>query len=255
MLMIFPRRGSVQANGVTLRGHETVFAPCIYWQTAVFSVKIQHVGKGQALAGQTTPTRHAVSMQRKIIVSAEHSTPPHRREFLRCGMTGLASLSLPGLLKLRAEAGTQSRERTALIVVWLHGGASHLETYDPKPDAPDEYRGPFSPISTKVPGTQICELLPRHAAIADKFTILRSMVHTGICHNQGAQEMFSGRGVRDFRLKPEHPDCLTIASYLRHDAKRAIPNYVGAGQIPYIGSAYLGLEYEAFRVTGNPNDP
>jgi len=88
MLMIFPRRGSVQANGVTLRGHETVFAPCIYWQTAVFSVKIQHVGKGQALAGQTTPTRHAVSMQRKIIVSAEHSTPPHRREFLRCGMTG-----------------------------------------------------------------------------------------------------------------------------------------------------------------------
>ena len=194
-------------------------------------------------------------MQRKTILSTERTTPSHRREFLRCGLTGLASLSLPGLLKLRAEAGTQPRERTALIVVWLHGGASHLETYDPKPDAPDEYRGPFSPISTKVPGTQICELLPRHAAIADKFTILRSMVHTGICHNQGAQEMFSGRGVRDFRLKPEHPDCLTIASYLRHDAKLAIPNYVGAGQIPYIGSAYLGLEYEAFRVTSNPNDP
>ena len=181
---------------------------------------------------------------------------PGRREFLRCGLTGLTSLSLPGLLRLRAETGLPSTpERTALIVVWLHGGASHLETYDPKPNAPAEYRGPFSPIATKVPGLQICELLPRHAAIADKFTILRSMTHTGVCHNHAQQEMFSGRAVRQFRLAPEHPDCLSITNYLRRDPRRTVPNYVGIGKMPYSGAAYLGLTYEPFAVNGNPNAP
>ena len=186
------------------------------------------------------------------IVTARHG----RREFLRCGLTGFTSLSLPGLLKFRAEAGLPTtRERTALIVVWLHGGASHLETYDPKPNAPAEYRGPFSPIATKVPGLQICELLPRHAAMADKFTILRSMAHTGVCHNHAQQEMFSGRAVRDFRLVPEHPDCLSIINYLRRNPQRTIPNYVGIGKMPYSGAAYLGLPYEPFAVSGNPNSP
>src|SRR5437870_2566629 len=101
--------------------------------------------------------------------------PMRRREFLRVGLAGLGSLTLPGLFRLRAEAtDTQNaRERTAVILVWLPGGPSHLETYDPKPLAPAEYRGPFSTIATKIPGTAICELLPRHAQIADRFTILR----------------------------------------------------------------------------------
>src|SRR6516164_9325718 len=88
--------------------------------------------------------------------------PIHRRELLRAGVAGLGSLSLPGLFKLRAEAapGSQS-ERTAVIVVWLIGGASHLETYDPKPLSGSEYKGPYDPIATRVPGMQICELLPR----------------------------------------------------------------------------------------------
>lgn len=99
-----------------------------------------------------------------------------RREFLRVGLSGFASLSLPGLLQLRARAATPSlAPKTAVILVWLRGGASHLETYDPKPDAPSEIRGVYGAISTKVPGMQLCELLPRHARIADKFTLLRSM--------------------------------------------------------------------------------
>ncbi|HEX3726160.1 MAG TPA: DUF1501 domain-containing protein, partial [Pirellulales bacterium] len=99
---------------------------------------------------------------------------------MRCSLSGLSSLSLSELFRRRAIAA-QPKERTALIVVWLHGGASHLETYDPKPGAPDEFRGPYLPISTKMPGLQICELLPRHATIAHRFNILRSMVHTGFC--------------------------------------------------------------------------
>src|SRR5205814_934192 len=102
----------------------------------------------------TTPARQRyATMSRTRLLPTDLATGrPGRREFLRCGLTGLTSLSLSGLLKLRAAAGNAStRERTALIVVWLHGGASHLETYDPKPHAPAEYRGPFLPIATKVP--------------------------------------------------------------------------------------------------------
>ena len=71
-----------------------------------------------------------------------------RREFLRVGLTGLSSLTVPGLLRLRAEASTATTgERTAVILVWLPGGPSHIETYDPKPNAPAEYRGPYSPAA------------------------------------------------------------------------------------------------------------
>src|SRR5579862_5268348 len=110
--------------------------------------------------------------------------PLTRRNVLRLGLTGFIGMSLPEMLRLRAEAAPEKPgRRSALIVVWLHGGASHLETYDPKPTAPSEYRGPFQPIDTRVPGLQFCELLPRQAALAEKFTVLRSMVHTGFCHD------------------------------------------------------------------------
>ena len=75
-----------------------------------------------------------------------------RRELLRAGLAGLGTLSLPGLLRLRAEGPPSTRERTAVILVWLRGGCSHLDTYDPKPDAPSEYRGPFGTIGTATPG-------------------------------------------------------------------------------------------------------
>src|SRR6266487_3745120 len=98
------------------------------------------------------------------------ATIPHRREFLRAGLAAFGTLSLPGLLRLRAESPSASpRARTAVILVWLRGGASHLETYDPKPDAPSEYRGPYAAVATKTPGLRVGELLPRHAKISDRF--------------------------------------------------------------------------------------
>lgn len=181
---------------------------------------------------------------------------PHRREILRAGLTGLASLSLPGLLRLKAQAGLPATgERTAIIVVFLHGGASHLETYDPKPLAPAEYRGPYAPISSRAPGLDLCELLPRHARVADRFSILRSMVHTGFCHGIGQQQMFTGHQVREFRPVSEHPEFLSITNRLRSTPGRTLPNYVGASPIPYLGAAYLGPAYEAFAINGNPNAP
>ena len=104
-----------------------------------------------------------------------------RRGFIRMGLAGFASLSLPGLLRLQAAApGTGGdgskppREKSAVIMVWQPGGCSHIDTYDPKPQASSEYRGPFGTIDTKVPGMQFTELLPMQAKIADKFTVLRS---------------------------------------------------------------------------------
>ena len=97
-----------------------------------------------------------------------------RRGFIRMGLAGFASMSLPGLLRLQAAnaqaneaSGKPASEKTAVIMVWKPGGCSHIDTYDPKPDSGSEYRGPFSTIDTKVPGLQFTELLPMQAAIAD----------------------------------------------------------------------------------------
>jgi hypothetical protein len=182
--------------------------------------------------------------------------PLRRRSFLRLGLSGFAGLSLPELFRIRAEAAEPANaRRSAIIVVWLHGGASHLETYDPKPLAPSEYHGPYSPIDTRIPGLQFCELLPRQAAIADKFTVLKSLVHTGFCHDDGPQQIFTGHPIQGRRLKPDNPDLFSIANFLRSDPGRNLPNYVGVNPIPYLGSAYLGPTYDPFGVYGDPNAP
>ncbi|HEY1602933.1 MAG TPA: DUF1501 domain-containing protein [Pirellulales bacterium] len=183
-----------------------------------------------------------------------------RREFLRAGLTGIGSLSLPGLLRLRAQAAS-SNPRTALILVWLRGGASHLETYDPKPEAASDFRGPFASIESVAPGLRLGELLPRHAAIADRFSILRSMSHTGGGHPAGSLQLLTGDPSPADKAKPEFPDLMTVANYLRFDPQRTIPNYVGVNGISsydgfvIAGSAYLGAKYEPFRVTGDPSAP
>ncbi|QDU80690.1 hypothetical protein Pla110_24220 [Polystyrenella longa] len=180
----------------------------------------------------------------------------HRREFLRLGMTGAASLSLAELNRLRAEqplADSAQNEKTAVILVWLIGGASHLETYDPKPQAPSDYRGPFLPIETNVPGLNISELLPMHAKIADKMTVIRSLTHSGGNHQQGAQQLLTGHDIQALKNKPDHPDLFSIAHRLRYDVNHDIPNYVGLQPTPYVGPAYLGTSYEPFAVYNDPN--
>src|SRR5438445_5519564 len=89
-----------------------------------------------------------------------------RRWFLQTGLAGLAGLSLPGLLRCRAQgAASGDADRKAVILIWLSGGPSHLDTWDPKPDAPGEVRGPFGSIATKVPGVRVCEHLPLQAGM------------------------------------------------------------------------------------------
>lgn len=188
--------------------------------------------------------------------------PLKRREFLRIGLSGFASLPLADLLQQRAMAAApKPGPKTAVILVWLRGGASHLETYDPKPDAPSEIRGVFGPISTRVPGMQLCELLPRHARIADKFTLLRSMSHTGGGHPAGSLQMLTGDVDPQDKERPIFPDWMTVANYLRADRTRSLPNYVGVNPVirydnfTIAGSAYVNPSFGPFMVTGDPNDP
>ena len=179
---------------------------------------------------------------------------------MRFGLTGFASLSLPNLMQLRAENPRgSSDEKTAVIMVWLPGGCSHLDSYDPKPEIGSEYRGPFKTIDTRVPGLRFTELLPLHAKIADKFTILRSMSHSGPGHPAGSMQMLSGDTDARDKTKPKLPDWMSVVNYLRSRGPQRtnpLPRYVGVNPpLEYNGPAYLGDAYSPFAVQDDPNRP
>ena len=189
---------------------------------------------------------------------------PSRREVLRAGLAGFGALSLPGLLRLReASAAGAAAPKTAVIVVWLRGGCSHMDTYDPKPDSPSEFRGPFATIDTKTPGLRFSELIPRQVALSDRFTVLRSMAHTGGGHPAGSLQVLSGDPDPMDKPEPKYPDFMTVAHYLRSADRggRGLPNYVGVNPIVrydnfrIAGPGYLGVAYEPFAVLGDPSAP
>ena len=118
-----------------------------------------------------------------------------RRRLLQVGFLGIGGLGLADLLRLQAQANPVAAPKdTAVILLWLGGGPSQLETYDMKPGAPADVRGPFRPIRTNVPGIEVCELLPLHAQIADKFTLIRSCHHGESAHPNGTWRFMSGSG-------------------------------------------------------------
>ena len=187
--------------------------------------------------------------------------PMSRRGFMNVGLAGFGTLSLPGLLRLRAEnAGKPQKEKTAVIMVWLIGGLSHVDTYDPKPDIGSEYRGPFKVIPTNVPGMNITELLPLHAKIADKFTLIRSMTHRAGGHPAGHLRMLSGDSDDRDKTAPRYPDWMCVSNYLRSKQPgrtSPLPNYVAINSIEggYAGPAYLGNAYSPFAIGGDPSRP
>src|SRR5438552_15787737 len=120
---------------------------------------------------------------------------------------------------------------------------------------PAEYRGPFRPIETTVPGLRVSELLPGHARVARRFTLLRALAHTVPCHDRGPQQLFTSFPTTVNKLKPDHPDLFAVVDRLRSDPTRPLPNNVGVPPIPYLGAAYLGPAHEPFAVHADPNDP
>src|SRR5271155_3349692 len=117
-----------------------------------------------------------------------------RRDFLRVGALGVGGLTLADLLRLRAQGRPAGgRPHKAVIMVLLRGGPSHIDTYDPKPNAPGEIRGPFRPIATTVPGIQVSEILPLQAKIMDELAIIRNMRFGVDAHN--GLELLTGHAV------------------------------------------------------------
>jgi hypothetical protein len=178
-----------------------------------------------------------------------------RRTALKAGFLGLAGLTLPDLLRLRAE-GSARDTGTACILLWLDGGPSQLETYDPKPEAPAEYRGPYGVINTNVPGIRLSDRLPNHARHADKMVFVRSVHHDNGDHFAGAHWMLTGRfGSSAANMAQKYPSVGSYVARVRGPNQPGLPAYVGlpSAQSVYLfpgyqGAAYLGPAYNPFDV-------
>ncbi len=177
--------------------------------------------------------------------------PMSRRAFVRLGALALGGLHWP-----RLEAAPPSRP-TSVILFWMWGGPSQFETFDPKPDAPAEYRGPFRPIRTSVPGMDVCELFPRLASQGRRIALVRSLHHTMASHNDGSIEVLTGKtpAVADptSTAKSDHPDFGMIVSRMRGVRPDGLPQYVGIPTAPFMTRpVYLGLQHQAF-VASDPS--
>jgi hypothetical protein len=187
-----------------------------------------------------------------------------RRSFVQAGLLGVGGLTLPDLLRIRAQAKSAAPD-TAVILFWMSGGPGHMETWDPKPNAVDKYRGPFGTINTNVPGMQFGELMPRQAAIADKIAVLRSVAHNSGDHTKGNHWMLTGFegpafNVPDFRVQ-RRPSLGSATAKLRGANKSGMPAYAA---VPHLRggtdnffhySAYLGPAHNPFVVDSDPNKP
>ncbi len=181
-----------------------------------------------------------------------------RRSFIKVGALGFAGLTLDGLLRVRAaQAETLSpasprpagRSR-AVILIWMHGGPTQLETYDLKPDAPNEFRGPYGAIETNVSGIRISEKLPLQSRVMDKCTIIRSFTHDNGDHFAAAHWMLTGYyGSTAGNKTPQFPAMGAVAAKLAGPNRPDALPYVNMndGGFGYHGAAYLGVGFNPFR--------
>jgi uncharacterized protein (DUF1501 family) len=187
----------------------------------------------------------------------------NRRTYLKFGLGAFAGGSLAGMLQMQAAAAESPAARRpsakSCILIWLDGGPSHFETFDPKPNAPAEIRGQMAPISTKIPGVQFCETLPRLAAISDQFSVIRSIRHEQGNHGAGNHYMMTGRPPRIpvgcGAFVSFHP---SLGSVVAHQVRRpnSLPGYFSIPSMTRSGGPnFLGGKYAPFVVEDDPNNP
>jgi hypothetical protein len=179
-----------------------------------------------------------------------------RRDFLRVGTLGLGALSLSGLMRLRqaAAASGKSVKDTAVVWLWLGGGPTHVETFDPKMDAPAEYRSMIGALKTNVPGLQIGGLLPQMARRADRLAFVRSFAHGNSGHGGGTHFVMTGvdHPPADAGQPPIKPSLGSIAARVRgaNHPKTGMPTYVRLSGLYADGPNWLGTPYAPFEVGG-----
>ena len=185
-----------------------------------------------------------------------------RRDFLHAGALSMLGLSLPKVFEMRANGAIDnSKSDVNCIFLMLVGAPSQLDTWDMKPNAPVEIRGPFKPIKTNVPGIEISENFPRMSKLADRYSIVRSVYHTAAAvHDTGHQMMQTGRL---FQGGIEHPHYGCVLNKLRGPkgdvpAHVLLPRTIGntGGNMPHGQNAgYLGKAFDPFVLNADPSDP
>ncbi len=194
------------------------------------------------------------------------AAPMGRREFLRAGSVSLLGLGLPQLLQARAAAPRPRAKACILLFMW--GGPAQQDTWDPKPSAPAEYRGEFKPIATNVPGTQVCEHLPRLARHADKLALLRAMTHNDVDHTTSTHFLLTGRGLPR-RGAPRAEDWPGYGAVLARLGRGRGPLPPFVSMMPKVpngaprfveeshgqGAGWLGPVYEPMRIDADASKP
>jgi hypothetical protein len=184
-----------------------------------------------------------------------------RRDFLQVGFASVGGLALSDLMAMRAEAavakGESSPEQINCILIWLDGGPSHYETFDPKPNAPQEIRGEFKSIPTSVPGVHFCETMPLLAKSFDKFSVVRSICHKDPNHGGGNHYMMTGSPtpvpVGCGAFVSFHPSIGSVVSRER-GVRAGLPTYMSMPSVSRSGGAhFLGAQHAPFVVGGDPN--
>ena len=188
-----------------------------------------------------------------------------RRSFLQAGALGVGGLTLADLARLQAQGAIRSSGiGKSVILFWLSGGPGHMETWDPKPRAPAEYRGPFGAIDTSVPGIEFGELLPEQARLADKLAVVRTVNHGSGDHTKGNHWMLTGFEGPAFNApdnrQQRRPAIGSAVARLHGANTSGMPPYVG---VPHLRggtdnlfhyASYLGGGWNPFVVNSDPNE-
>ena len=187
-----------------------------------------------------------------------------RRDFIQLGIGGVLGLGFADVLRLRAQAAVPALAQSTgkqvnCILIWLDGGPSHYETFDPKPDAPSDIRGDFKPIATSVPGVHFSEAMPQLAKAANKLTIVRSICHKDPNHGGGNHYMMTGAPtpvpVACGAFVTFHPSFGSMVSHHR-GVQDGMPAYMSIPQVSRSGGPnFLGGKHAPFVIDGYPNSP
>ena len=189
-----------------------------------------------------------------------HSQAVSRRALLHAGALAGTGLSLSSLLQAEAAAAAtntptkaEDKRQNNVILLWMRGGPSHIDMWDPKPDAPEEIRGEFSTIGTNVPGINLTDMLPMSAKMMDKFSIIRSLHHHDAGHSTGDQICFTGYNTGPNPDENVHPSCGSIVAEQLGKLNTSLPAYVMVPRmVPGTGSAYLGAANKPFETGADP---
>ena len=191
----------------------------------------------------------------------------HRRDVLKVGLLGGLGIGLPELLASRARAKESRARDVSCILIWTRGGTSHHDTFDMKPNAPQEIRGEFNPVATSVTGTQICEHLPRLAARAHKYALVRSLSHKDNNHLMSTHHVLTGHlqpgAFFDKVASRDDWPCYSAGcEYLRPRSDGIpsgvnLPTFLMSAPLTWPGqhAGFLGPKYDPWQIVGDPNNP